>query len=133
MKKIGNVKLQFVSLIFFAIYFIGLFSSWFSASGTKSIHGTLILSGLFPIGIISISLFIILNIISIIKLNKLCFHIINILSLIILIILSIRLLINWGGFSSHLCLGFYISNLSIIFSLIFYISNLFNLYKNKLA
>lgn len=131
MKKNNNLKLQFVSLIFFTIYFIGSFFSWFSAPGVKSIHGTLVFSSLFPIGIISISLFTILNIISVVKLNKLYIHIINILLLIILVFLSIRLLINWGGFSEHICPSFYISNLSIIISLILYIANLFNLNKNN--
>lgn len=129
MKKNSNIKLQLISLIFFAIYFIGLFFPWFSAPEIKSRHGTLILTAMFPIGIISISTFIILNIISIVRLNKLYMHIINIFLLIILVILSLRLLINWGGLSEYICLSFYISNSSIILSLIFYI---INLYKNKL-
>lgn len=132
MKKISNVKLQFVSLIFFIIYFIGLFPIWFSVEGVKSINGTLILSALFPVGIVSAILFIVLNIITIFGFNKLYLHIISILSLVILIALSIRLLVNWGGFSEFISLWFYISNSALIFSLIFYVANLFNLHKNKL-
>lgn len=132
MKKISNVKLQFVSLIFFIIYFIGLFPIWFSVEGVKSINGTLILSALFPVGIVSVFLFITLNIITIFRFNKLYLHIIGILSLVILIALSIRLLANWGGFSEFISLWFYISNSALIFSLIFYVANLVNLYKNKL-
>ncbi len=128
-KKIESLNLQFVSLFFFAIYFIGLFSPWFSVTGIKSIYGTLILSSLFPVGIISIILFIMFNIICIARSNKLYLHIINISLLILLIILSIRLLVNWGGFSKYLCLGFYFSNSSIFVSLIFYIANLFDLQK----
>ncbi len=125
MKKINNIKLQFVSLVFFTIYFFGSFFPWFSSPGLKSIHGTLIFSALFPIGIVSVILFIILNVISIIKIDKWYIHISNIFLLIILILLSLRLLIKWGGFSEFLCFSFYISNISIIISLIFYISNLF--------
>lgn len=131
MKKSNNVKLQSVSLIFFIIYFIGSFFSWFSVPGLKSIHGTLVFSSLFPIGILSVLLFIMLNVISIVKLNKMYMHIINVLLLIIISLLSIRLLINWGGFSEYICPAFYISNISIIFSLIFYIINIFSLNKNQ--
>lgn len=125
MKKINDIKFQLVSLAFFVIYFIGSFFPWFSSPGVKSIDGTLIFSALFPIGIVSVILFIVLNVISIIKIDKLYIHITNILLLTILIILSLKLLIKWGGFSEFLCFNFYISNLSIVISLIFYILYLY--------
>lgn len=129
MNKISNVKYQLISVIFFVIYFIGLFPSWFSSEGVKSINGTLILSALFPLGILSAVLFVLFNIITVLGINKLYLHIISVLSLIILISLSIKLLVNWGGFSEFLSLWFYISNSALILSLIFYVAHLFNTYK----
>ena len=125
MKKIDDINLRFVSLAFFIIYFIGLFFPWFSSPNVKSIQGTLVFTSLFPIGIVSAILFIILNVILIIGIDKLYIHFINIISLLILVLLSLRLFIVWGGFSKFLCIGFYVSNLSIIISLIFYIADLF--------
>lgn len=134
MKKINNIKYKGISLAFFAVYFITLFPKWYDI-GDKTQPGTLVLSTLFPCGIIAISLFVIFNIVFFVRANKLYIqiivHITNILALIVLILLSIRLVNYWDGFSS-LCFSFYISNLSLILSLIFYIADLFKMYKINL-
>ena len=116
--KLRQIKYQIVSIIFFTIFFISLFFPWQYAPGLKIREGTLVLSSLFPIGILAVAVFVVINIITIVKNSKLYLHLINLVPLIVLFILSIRMHLH---LDENVGAAFYISIISLVLSFIFYL------------
>lgn len=120
--KLEIKKHQLFSIAFFGVFLIGLFFPWFDALGIKVISGTLILSSLFPIGIIAVVAFSVLNFITIVLKNSIYIHIANIYPLIVLALLTLRLVGKYDEFS--LSYGFYISLISLALSFIFCVADI---------
>lgn len=121
MKNLYSSKYQIISLVFFAVFFISLFFPWQYAPGVKIRPGTLILSSLFPIGILAVAVFIIINIITIAKANKLYLHIINLTPLVVLFALSIRMHLH---LDEAVGIAFYVSIISLMLSFVFCLVNI---------
>ena len=115
-------RYHFFSIAFFALFLIGMFFPWFSAIGTKVIQGTLILSSLFPAGIIAILIFLGINFIAIMQKNNVFICMFNTLPLASLALLTMRLVAKYD--EMPLGFGFYISIISLALSFLFCFLNI---------
>lgn len=120
--KIQIKKFNLISMIFFGTFLIGLFFPWFSDVGLKVINGTLLLSSLFPAGIIIVLIFLGINLFAIMQNSRVFIHLLNILPLAALALLLLRLVekydeMPWG-------FGFYISMISLGLTFVFSIVNI---------
>lgn len=120
--KLEIKRYQLFSIAFFGAFLIGLLFPWFNQLDIKVVSGTLILSSLFPIGIIAVAAFSVLNFITIVLKNNIYIHIANIYPLIVLALLTLRLIGKYDEFS--LSYGFYISIISLALSFIFCVANI---------
>ena len=127
--KIEIKMYQLLSIFFFGIFLIGLFFPWFSDIGLKVIHGTLLLSSLFPYGIILVLVFLGINLITITRKNRIYLHAINILPLAAFALLSLRLVTKYD--EMPLGFGFYISMISLALTFVFCIVNILRFKKNS--
>lgn len=127
--KLEIKKYQLLSIAFFGAFLIGSIFPWFNALDIKIVSGTLILSALFPLGIIIVIAFIALNFITIVLKNSIYIHIANIYPLIVLALLTMRLVGKYDEFS--LSYGFYISVISLALAFIFGIMNII-FFKNEI-
>lgn len=121
MQNFSKIKYQIVSIGLFAVFFISLLFPWYYVPGLKTRPGTLILSSLFPLGVLAVAAFIIINIVTIAKASKLYLHVINLIPPIVLLILSIRMYLY---LDEGIGIAFYISITSLVLSFVFYLINL---------
>lgn len=122
LKKLEIKKYQLFSIAFFGAFLIGLIFPWFNALDIKIVPGTLILSALFPFGIIAVFAYIALNLITVIFKNNVYIHIANLYPIIVLALLTLRLVGKYDEFS--LSYGFYISIISLALTFIFSVANI---------
>ena len=116
-------------MFFFGVFLIGLFFPWFSDIGLKVIHGTLLLSSLFPYGVILVLVFLGINLITITRKSRIYLHAINILPLTALALLSLRLVAKYD--EMPLGFGFYISMISLALTFVFCIVNILRFNKSS--
>ena len=117
LKNLEIKKYQFFSITFFGLFIIGTFFPWFDATGLKTVQGTLILSSLFPAGIIAVFIFFGLNFVAIIRNSGVFVHTLNILPTVALALLTVRLVAKYDEWP--LGYGFYISVVSLALSFLF--------------
>lgn len=127
--KLEIKKYQLVSMFFFGIFLIGLFFPWFNDIGLKVINGTLLLSSLFPYGIILVLIFLGINFIAITLKNSIFFHVLNIVPLAALALLSLRLVAIYD--EMPLGYGFYISMISLALTFVFNVVNILRYNKSS--
>ena len=120
--RIQIKKYHLISLLFFGMFLIGLFFPWFSDIGLKVVHGTLLLSSLFPAGIIIVLIFLGINLFAIMQNSRVFIHLLNILPLAALALLSLRLVEKYD--EMPLGFGFYFSMISLGLTFVFSIVNI---------
>ena len=120
--KLKIKKYQLFSIAFFGAFLLGLLFPWFNALNINIVHGALILSAFFPIGIITVIAFIALNLITIVFKNNVYIHIANLYPLFVLALLTLQLVGKYDEFS--LSYGFYISMISLALTFVFSVANI---------
>ena len=115
-------KYQLFSIAFFGAFLISLFFPWFNIMDISVLSGTLLLSALFPFGIIAVTAYIALNLIAAAFKNNSYIHIANLYPLIALMLLIMQLAGKYNEYS--LSYGFYISIICIALAFIFSIVNI---------
>lgn len=110
-------KYQLFSIAFFGLFLIGVFFPWFHEAGLKTVRGTLVLSSLFPAGIVAVIIFFGINFMAIIRKSSIFIHGLSLLPLVALALLTVRIFGKYDEFP--LGYGFYISVVSLALAFLF--------------